>query len=264
MWTMSSVPVPSLIVLWTTVAVVAYFGIGKIVTRGAWSSSKAKTYLFDLLFHTSTSAAGICAFLQLPSELSLPNLLDAHSLWWRQELVSSILDAGVGDILQHIVYANAGYYIFSFLLVASTTRRRDMLLHHFFSALMSIIGAYSQSFLPAVVVVVSHNVSDVFLLLGKLFQMRQTQTFLLLSDLSFYAFIACWMPTRVYFIPRYLAWPIVAENSIRLSEPTYGTLVAVVVVIQTLHFYWSAMILRLAYRKLTSDGATQTDDDEDS
>lgn len=255
--------------LWTILAAVARFGIGAVLDRGPWSTAKAHTYLFDLFFHASTTAVGLWAFFQLPDQLTLTNLLDERSDWWHcradvaeASTTPSLIEPFVFDILRSIVHANAGYYVFSFWLVLATSGRIDMLSHHFVSALMAIIGAYSNSYLPAVVVVVAHNASDVFLLLGKLFQMQQTRTFVLLSDLSFYAFLICWMPTRLYFIPRYLAWPIVGSNALRLDNPTYIVLLCIIFVVQTLHCYWSLMILRLAYRKITLSGYTQTDDED--
>jgi len=251
--------------LWTLLAAVARCCISIVVDRGPWSSAKAQTYLFDFLFHASTTAAGLWAFFQLPHQFTLTSLLDDRSGWWHyQEAVTeaSSIAPFVFGTLRSIVHANAGYYIFSFWLVSVTTARIDMLSHHFVSALMALIGAYSRAYLPAVVVVVAHNASDVFLLLGKLWQMRQTRTFRLLSDISFYAFLTCWMPTRLYFIPRYLAWPIVATNPIRLENPTFIVLVCVILVVQTLHCYWSFMILRLAYRKITHSGYTRTDDED--
>lgn len=207
---------------------------------------KRHVYIYDWLFHASTTAMGLAAMITNPAvteDLWAPNVVSDD---WRVAQLPAM---------------NLGYYVITFFIILFTTRRLDMLAHHVVTAIL-ITYAIRWGLLHAIMVTVTgHNVNDVFLLTGKILMYDGRPEWM--SDAFMYVFVASWFYCRLYLLPRYILWSIIVDNAMKFNPPAlYWTMVFITALLQLLQVHWTFLIVRLVYRKLTA-GETRTDDDDD-
>jgi len=139
------------------------------------------------------------------------------------------------------------------------TRRKDfveMAVHHF--ATVILIGfSYMYNYERiGLLVLVLHDISDVFLELGKLFSYLDID---FVATLCFVGLIISWFASRLYFYPTKVLTSVYYEHHVLMGVPLALPLLALLCVLQVLHVYWFSLILNLAYKKLFMDGVKMED-----
>lgn len=183
----------------------------------------------------------------------------------------------------HMVNSKAAYWYYmlefgafghEMMAIFWEARRSDfwaMLTHHV-ATLLLIAGSYTCNFLPiGCLVMIVHDIADVFLELAKLFNyMSKARPWAKrLTDALFVLFALVFLVTRLLVFPFRVWW----ANSMKMPRKYFGyhytgigVLNVFCVVLIVLHAYWMFLILRMAVKMLASgevSNDTRSDDEEE-
>jgi hypothetical protein len=135
------------------------------------------------------------------------------------------------------------------------TRRKDfveMAVHHFATVVLlgfSYVYSYERI---GLIVLVLHDISDIFLEMGKIFSYLDID---LVATLCFVGLILSWFFARLYFFPLKVLTSVWFEHYLLMDVPLARMFFVLLCVLQVLHVYWFSLILNLAYKKLFVEGA---------
>jgi len=164
----------------------------------------------------------------------------------------------MSDALQIFYLTELSFYMSSFLChVTIEVRRKDywqMLLHHVAAFFLIAMSYIMKTHRYGLVLLVLHDVNDIFLELGKLFIYHNSTT---IANVIFGMFIASWLTTRIcLFSYKVLystlieAYPVaVATNNI----PYWIAINVLLYFLQGLNFMWFGMMLKVLKRVICGE-----------
>ena len=206
-------------------------GLKKEKTVNKFSESCWKfAYYFPLLIYT------IVLVSDEPFSFHLPFLwIDDRYFWTEYPFVHATAGAQFVLLLQMAFYIHSQFYLM-FLEGDTGQARSDfvmMSVHHCTTVALIIFSYCNEFWRLAVMILIVHDVSDIFLETAKISKYMRWQR---LCDVLFIGFAVSWVVFRLYLFPVYMVW------SCLTSMPQYCPLVNEVQIervtfLDTLKFY---------------------------
>lgn len=139
------------------------------------------------------------------------------------------------------------------------TRRKDfveMAVHHFVTVLL--IGfSYSYHYERiGLLILCLHDVSDIFLEMGKLFSYLDWD---FAATTCFLGLLVSWFVARLYYFPTMVLTSVWYEHYVQMQAPLAIPLFILLCILQVLHVYWFSLMVNLAYKKIFVPGAKTED-----
>jgi sphingoid base N-palmitoyltransferase len=153
-----------------------------------------------------------------------------------------------------------GFYISGILChFTIETRRKDFLetaIHHFATAILLGFSYIHSLERIGLIVLAIHEISDIFLEIGKLFIYLDID---FAATLCFVGLILSWFYTRLYLFPTKVLTSVWFEHYVLMDVPLARMFFVLLCVLQVLHVYWFSLMLNLAYKKVFEDGVKMSD-----
>ncbi|KAL1198402.1 ASC1-like protein [Cardamine amara subsp. amara] len=196
---------------------------------------------------------------------------------------------GPGDQIwpdQQIKLKMKGMYMFVgglnvyafFALFFWETRRSDfkvMLVHHIVTSFLIILSFVFRFARIGSVILALHEISDVFLEMGKMCKYSGAET---MTSVSFLLFLLSWTALRLIYYPFWVLWSTSYEsikvkqdldkkNMMKTGPPLvvfYYVFNTLLYCLQILHIYWWVLICRVLIRQIRAKGKIAKDIRSDS
>uniref|UniRef100_A0A1I7YLA1 TLC domain-containing protein n=1 Tax=Steinernema glaseri TaxID=37863 RepID=A0A1I7YLA1_9BILA len=216
----------------------------------------------------------ICAwtagFFILRNEAHLYNVTECWKNWPHHPISNSMW--------WYYIIETAFYWALLFSTVFFDIRRHDfiqMMLHHGITILLLGISFSMNMVRVGSLVLFSHDLADIFLDLGKLFNYAKWE---LPLKIIFATFMVVWIGTRLVYYPGWIIHSVIFEapemiqKSYRwenlLQRPIVPRLLAFMLcALLVLHFFWTWLILKIAVKTATQgevNDVRESDDDDES
>ncbi|KAJ9530728.1 hypothetical protein QJQ45_014883 [Haematococcus lacustris] len=198
---------------------------------------------WKLFCYTTFTALGVAAVLRQPWAL------DTQQYWdgWPDQPVTAAM---------RLLYAaELAYYTATTVMLATwEVARKDfhvMMTHHFLTA-VSMVFTYKYNYTRVgCVVMLLHDINDVLMETAKSLNYLGLEAG---ATAVFALFVASWVVLRLLIFPaciiRSTFWEV--WQLLGYRPPYHGMLNAMLVALFCIHIYWFGLILRIAYRKLTT------------
>ncbi len=107
-----------------------------------------------------------------------------------------------------------------------------------------------------------HDINDVLMEIAKSFNYLQLDT---AATCTFAAFVASWAALRIYAFPVHCIYSSFVESwqILGYRPPCHGLLNALLMALYCIHIYWFTLIIRIAWRKLTTGVGRDIREDSD-
>jgi len=159
------------------------------------------------------------------------------------------------------IYAmEVGHYFYACMVIHLEPKTKDkfIMFSHHVSTLLLLIGSHCNSFCRVgVVVLLITDVSDPILECAKACQYLGLQW---AADFGFNLFAALFIICRNILYPYFILIPTFGETCMNL--PGTGPLRILLVFLQFLFFYWSRVIINIAWNVILGRGASDIRDEE--
>ena len=179
-----------------------------------------------------------------------------------------------GWLLRCQYSAAMGFYIYSIpSLFFWETRRKDFLenfVHHLVTLFLIVYSHYVNFMRVGGVVLLLHDVCDIWLEVAKLGQYANSEAF---STAMFVVFLLVWIAMRLVYFPLWVInstlYEVITEVADKVPhiprEPHYSLFNGMLITLLVLHAYWTFLIFKVVVRKLSSgktEDVREDDDDE--
>ncbi|TRY55228.1 hypothetical protein DNTS_032689 [Danionella cerebrum] len=202
--------------------------------------------------------------------LGLASLIKASWFWDQRECWSGFPLQPLQEEHYWYYMLELGFYWSLLLRVSVDVKRKEQIVHHF--ATIFLLGfSYCANYIRiGVLVMLLHDASDVLLESAKMLHYAGWKK---VCDSLFVVFAAVFLLTRLIVFPSKIIYTTLIL-SMEVFEPFVGYYFfnALLLVLQTLHLYWAALILRMLYKFLflgkldkdeRSDIDTEPEEEED-
>jgi len=168
------------------------------------------------------------------------------------------------ELLQYYWMEMAFYISSQFMLLCWETRRSDfyaMFIHHCATNTLIMFSYYKSCLRIGSIIMLLHDVSDVFLESAKLCKYGSRET---AADLLFGGFMLSWAVLRLYYFPFVIVQHVVKESLQHLGNVvSYYSFSALLCTLVVLHVYWFWLILRVAVKKLVTGKVDDVREEDD-
>jgi len=160
-----------------------------------------------------------------------------------------------------------GFYLAELFVIFKETRRSDFMeyvAHHITTILLMVFSFAGFEHRIGSYILIIHDISDVFLCFTKLLHYLRLREWLV--NASFAVFIFAFFWTRLVCLPVHGFAVIFVATAKRICTVNFWIMAILLqVVLQALHVYWFALIMKIVYRILFSTyrGDIRSDSDEE-
>eukprot|EP00478_Filoreta_tenera_P000369 GABV01000369.1.p1 GENE.GABV01000369.1~~GABV01000369.1.p1 ORF type:complete len:428 (+),score=180.17 GABV01000369.1:135-1286(+) len=169
-------------------------------------------------------------------------------------------DHPITPFFRFVYMFEVGLYVHFAMFQFIDTRRQDfwiMFFHHIATLALLMAGWMSFSYRVGTLILVAHDVADVFLEISKLFKYANQE---MLTNICFVLFAVSWFFSRLFFYPLWAWYAGFYYSSGFIAWFPRVPAQFLLMCLQILHVYWFCLILRIVY-KFTTEGEV---DDERS
>lgn len=252
---------------------------------------KFKENIFNVLFYVTSLVVGLIGLyrsgwlqiLLIPQE---ENCLTVDSI--------PFVTGEWSGVFTQLYYGMAiGYYLQAAVTsVTIDTVRKDrwvMFSHHFITIILLGGSAYTGRFRIGLLVLLTHDISDVFLYAAKVLHYAKSswdRPFFFLFGISFISLRLGLLPVYIYacmqsyqcewnqiYLDLANGWttdaPYIFGSSLEtitlfgLTFTKFGVLIAFLITLVCLHFWWATIIIRMTINGSTQDDRSDEEDEED-
>jgi len=141
----------------------------------------------------------------------------------------------------------------------------QMLIHHIITVHLLLMSYYTNTHRFGLIVLILHDINDVFLECGKIFIYLGKHK---AADISFLALIGSWLVTRIVLFPtKVLYTSLILSYSIMIATQNfafYCSINLLLLVVQGLDWMWFGMMLKILHSVLLNKKSHVTDSRESS
>ena len=147
------------------------------------------------------------------------------------------------------------------------TRRKDfweMALHHAVTIVLIGGSVHMQYERMGLVILLLHDISDIFLETGKIFNYMDNDN---MATTAFLGLIVTWFIARCVYFPLKVLRSVFMYHVSQIQIPYGRHFFVLLLILQVLNIFWFGMLIKMAYKKLFEGGniedtrETEVDDD---
>lgn len=208
----------------------------------------------------------VTAFLVTYSE---PYFLDPHHYWTGATQFPLNYYTPFKVTLFYLI--EIGFYLQAIpFLLFEEVRRKDWLeslLHHFVTLGLMYYSWYANVTRPGVIVMLLHDISDIFLEAAKLARYAEQESW---ATIMFATFALSWVILRVILYPMIVVSRMLIDPVLYLAipydinpQPHYSVFGTLFMVLYFLHLYWTWLIWKVIERQFTKGSMDDVREDDD-
>ncbi|XP_073236842.1 ceramide synthase 6-like [Porites lutea] len=213
---------------------------------------KATESSWRFVFYLGTSIYGLVILFKEP---------------WLWDLRHCFFDHGNHPLTDEIYYYylfETGFYLSLIISLFVDVKRKDfwqMVVHHIVTVLLLVFSYYSGFFRIGSIIVLLHDLADIFLESAKVFNYAKWEA---TCNIAFILFAVIFNSSRLVYYPFWVLHTVYYSPSYCGPFKAWPYFMGLLLCLQVLHMYWSYKIAEMAlsfFRKGTVEGDVRSDEE---